>query len=66
MTRLVDITREARHLARRRLFGLLVVTVAIAVLSVRGGLQEVDAQRATISEVILLDRAERGHKGSAK
>ena len=60
MTLLADTAREARHLARRRLFLVwLVVTVAIAALSVRGGLQEVDAQRATISEVILLDRAER-------
>ena len=60
MTLLADIAREARHLARRRLSLVwLVVTVAIAALSVRGGLQEVDAQRATISELILLDRAER-------
>ena len=60
MTLLADIAREARHLARRRLFLVwVVVTVAIAALSVRGGLQEVDAQRAMISELILLDRAER-------
>ena len=52
--------RESAHLARDRAFiGWIVLTLLLAVVSVAGGLAEVDEQRQTIARLIEGDREDR-------